>query len=84
MQDEIRRRFVGALERDRAGNTSGRHVVVSHSMGTVIAYDCLKRVPECPQVDFFVTIGCPLGVSEIRDKLRPESVVAVPPGRAMA
>jgi len=41
-------------------------------MGTVIAYDCLKRVPECPRVDALITIGSPLGIDEIQDKLKPE------------
>jgi pimeloyl-ACP methyl ester carboxylesterase len=50
----------------------GPHVVVSHSMGTVIAYDCLKRVPEAPAVDALLTIGSPLGLDEIQDKLAPE------------
>ena len=48
------------------------HVVVSHSMGTVIAYDCLKRVAACPPVDALMTLGSPLGLDEIQDKLRPE------------
>ncbi len=70
VQDEIRRRFVEAIE--EGSQKEGPHVVVSHSMGTVIAYDCLKRVPNCPQVDALMTIGCPLGLDEIQDKLRPE------------
>jgi pimeloyl-ACP methyl ester carboxylesterase len=45
---------------------------VSHSMGTVIAYDLLRRVPECPAVDALVTIGSPLGLDEIQDRFRPE------------
>ena len=66
IQEEIRRRF---LKRLREGaEKPGPHVVVSHSMGTVIAYDCLKRVPDCPPVDALVTIGSPLGLDEIQDK----------------
>lgn len=66
---EIRQRFVAALR--QAGERPGPHVVISHSMGTVIAYDCLKRVPECPRVDALVTIGSPLGLDEIQDALVP-------------
>ena len=69
VQDEIRRRFVAAIE--AAAETSGPHIVVSHSMGTVIAYDCLKRVEECPSVDALMTIGSPLGLDEVQDKLKP-------------
>ena len=46
VQDEIRGRMIKALQEGAA--KSAPHVVVSHSMGTVIAYDCLMRVPECP------------------------------------
>lgn len=70
VQDEIRRRFLEAL-RDGA-EREGPHVVISHSMGTVIAYDCLNRVPDCPAVDALITIGSPLGLDEIQDKLAPE------------
>jgi len=70
VQQEIRRRFVEAVR--KGAERPGPHVVVSHSMGTVIAYDCLKRVPECPRVDGLVTIGSPLGLDEIQDALQPE------------
>jgi hypothetical protein len=68
IQQTIRKRFVEALG---APDVSGPHIVVSHSMGTVIAYDCLKRVDACPRVDGLITIGSPLGLDEIQDKLQP-------------
>ena len=70
VQDEIRQRFVTAVQ--AGANQPGPHIVVSHSMGTVVAYDCLKRVADCPQVDGLMTIGSPLGLDEVQDKLRPE------------
>jgi hypothetical protein len=69
IQQTIRRRFVDKL---RAAEVTRPHVVVSHSMGTVIAYDCLKRVAECPQVDGLITLGSPLGLDEVQDQLRPQ------------
>jgi hypothetical protein len=69
VQQEIRGRFVQALK--AAAGHGPPHVVVSHSMGTVIAYDCLKRVPDCPRVDALVTLGSPLGIDEVQDKLQP-------------
>jgi pimeloyl-ACP methyl ester carboxylesterase len=69
VQDEIRRRFIAELS--KVGGAKP-HIVVSHSMGTVIAYDCLKRVADCPAVDGLITLGSPLGLDEIQDKLRPE------------
>jgi hypothetical protein len=68
VQDEIRGRFVRAL---KEVHTDGRHVVVSHSMGTVIAYDCLKQVDDCTGVDGLMTLGSPLGIDEVQDKLKP-------------
>ncbi len=69
VQDEIRRRTVQVLQEGAA--KPGPHVVVGHSMGTVIAYDCLKRVAACPAVDGLMTIGSPLGLDEVQDKLQP-------------
>ncbi len=68
IQQTIRRRFVDALA---APVVTRPHVVVSHSMGTVIAYDCLKRVTDCAPVDGLVTLGSPLGLDEVQDKLQP-------------
>lgn len=70
VQDEIRRRFVAAMH--AVPRTSAPHIVVGHSMGTLIAYDCLKRMPKCPQIDGMMTIGSPLGVDEVQDCLAPE------------
>jgi hypothetical protein len=68
IQDTIRERFVKRL----AAVDSAPHVVVSHSLGTVIAYDCLQRVPGCAAIDGLITIGSPLGLDEVQDRLRPE------------
>lgn len=68
IQQTIRKRFVDTVCNKEI---EGPHVVVSHSMGTVIAYDCLKRVADCAQVDGLITIGCPLGLDEVQDKLQP-------------
>ena len=72
VRDEIRSRALAVLAEgaEKAGDNA--HVVVSHSMGTVIAYDCLKRVAECPPVTALMTIGSPLGLDEVQDKLHPE------------
>jgi hypothetical protein len=41
-------------------------------MGTMIAYDCLHRVAECPRIDSLMTLGSPLGVDELQDCYKPE------------
>lgn len=68
VRDEVRGRFTGPLEEvDRRP-----HVVVAHSLGSVIAYDCLKRVAGIRDIDLLVTVGSPLGLSEVQHNLRPE------------
>ncbi len=68
VQDEIRSRFLANL----ASVDADRHLVIAHSMGTVISYDVLKRVPDSTSVDTIITLGSPLGLSEIQDQLSPE------------
>jgi hypothetical protein len=73
VQDHIRRLFVEQLKQDSA-QCDGAHVVVSHSMGTVISYDCLKNVADCPSVSGYMTLGSPLGISEVYDNFKPKYV----------
>jgi hypothetical protein len=70
IQRTIRGRFVDAL---CAPTVSRPHIVVSHSLGTVIAYDCLKRVGSSPTIDGLITLGSPLGLDEIQDRLQLQS-----------
>lgn len=64
VRDELRRRFMASLR--EAAALGGPVVVVSHSMGTIIAYDCLKHEPDCPAVQGLVTLGSPLGLDEVQ------------------
>jgi hypothetical protein len=70
IRDVIRDRVVKTLQ--EGADQPGPHIVISHSMGTVIIYDCLKRVEATPRVDALVTVGSPLGLTEIQDQLKPE------------
>lgn len=65
---ELRDRLVKDLQRAR--EVAEKVVVVSHSMGTMIAYDVLRNVADCPKVDTLFTLGSPLGISEVQDELR--------------
>jgi hypothetical protein len=69
VQTEIRRRTLAALAAAPEGE---RHVVVGHSLGSVIAYDVLKRAPDAPAADGLLTLGSPLGIDEVQDRLQPE------------
>lgn len=71
VQDEIRARTLQALKDGSEQAGDGAHVVVSHSMGTVIAYDCLKRVDGCTKVSGLMTVGSPLGLDEVQDMMQP-------------
>lgn len=71
VKDHIRKLFVDQLKEDSANNTEGTHIVVSHSMGTVVSYDCLKNVSDCPNISGYMTVGSPLGISEVFDNLKP-------------
>lgn len=71
VQSHIRKLFVDQLAIDKA-NSDGPHVVVAHSMGTVISYDCFKNVQSCPAVDGYLTLGSPLGISEVHDNFHPD------------
>jgi hypothetical protein len=48
-------------------------IIVSHSLGTVIAYDLLRRDGEASgwKVPLFVTLGSPLAIAAIKRLLRP-------------
>jgi hypothetical protein len=57
----------------RGAFTPGREsIVVSHSLGTVVAYDVLRTKDVVPQnVPLFMTLGSPLGVKVVRKSLQP-------------
>ena len=66
VRETIRARLLAALNACPEGT---RRVVAGHSQGTFIAYDVLTGVADCPPVDGFMTIGSPLGVDEVQDRL---------------
>ena len=50
-----------------------QNVVVAHSLGTIVAYNLLRREGEENKWDipFFMTLGSPLGVTMIKESLKP-------------
>ena len=67
-EPDVRRK---ARERVKAAISPDTRVVVAHSLGSVIAYEALCDDP-ASQVDVFVTLGSPLGISNlIFNKLDP-------------
>ena len=67
VRDKIEGGVRKALQRGRPT------VVVSHSLGTVVAYNLLRREGKDQgwKVPLFVTLGSPLGVEAIRSGLAP-------------
>lgn len=53
------------------GITTERTVVVGHSLGSVVAYDALRKDKRKIDVILYLTVGSPLGVEQIRTALRP-------------
>ena len=47
------------------------HVIVCHSMGTILAYDCIRNRADCPPIDGLITLGSPLGLDEVQDAIAP-------------
>jgi hypothetical protein len=68
------RRDVRSRARDdlyAAAQHPGPHVVIGHSLGSVVAYDVLTDSHDVPRVDALITVGSPLGLSEVRAGLTP-------------
>jgi hypothetical protein len=67
-QDAIRERLREPL---RAAHAKGRQIMlIAHSMGTIVAYDVLRAADRgLPglQIAHFVTLGSPLGLTEIKE-----------------
>lgn len=56
---------------DRLRSGGGPFVVVAHSQGSMIAYEVLRQLDRAEvQVPLFVTIGSPLGLTEVKDVFR--------------
>lgn len=69
VRTEVRTRLLRVLEQGAA--RPGPHLVLGHSLGSVVAYDVLRNVEGCPRVDTLLTVGSPLGLDEVQDRLQP-------------
>jgi len=46
-------------------------VVVGHSLGSIVSYSLLRECEDTTQVTLFVTIGSPLGMVTVKNRLQP-------------
>ena len=75
VREEIHRRLAGAIV-----DADEPFVLVSHSQGTVAAYEVLHAIADRPEAALFATLGSPLGLQEVQDLLLEErDALEVPP-----
>jgi hypothetical protein len=67
--DEVRDKLNGIVAAALAPGE--RTVVVGHSLGSVVAYDTLRKESRKLDVPLYLTVGSPLGVELIRTSLSP-------------
>ncbi|MEB3753747.1 hypothetical protein [Acinetobacter sp. MD2(2019)] len=48
-----------------------KHIVIAHSLGTVIAYNILQELPEQYQIERFITLASPLPFNVVQRHLEP-------------
>lgn len=75
VRTELRQRLLDNLHAARL--VADKTVIISHSMGTMVAYDVLRNVPDCPPVETLFTLGSPLGIQEVQDELVAEDAERV-------
>lgn len=59
-------------------------VLISHSLGTVVAMDLLTRLPDQVEVVQLVTAGSPLGMDTVFKRLLAGEPAAARPGQGLA
>lgn len=87
---DMRETVLDVVERDlrKALPDGGELVVVGHSLGSIVGYDLMTRLPEDVQVRLLVTAGSPLGYPVVQNNLlgkergRKPAVPASVPRRA--
>lgn len=63
--DEVHQRILASLEADQT------HLIVAHSLGTVIAYNLLQQLSPRYKIQRFITLGSPLAFKVIQSRLTP-------------
>ncbi|AII10558.1 hypothetical protein [Rhodococcus opacus] len=81
--EDMRDKVLSVVERDLRETlpTGGDIVVVGHSLGSIVAYDLLTRLPPSQKVRMLVTAGSPLGFPIVQKNLlgkQPGRKPAVP------
>lgn len=81
--DEPKRRFLRGKLRDALLAQKGKRIMlIAHSMGSIVAYDVLRALGKENsniEVSHFVTLGSPLGVPHVLQKIRKENAAVRTP-----
>lgn len=51
--------------------TEKKTVVIGHSLGSLVSFNVLRQTTETLDISLFMTIGCPMGIRYISDRLKP-------------
>lgn len=70
VRTELRTRLLNDLVNLK--KTAEKIVIISHSMGTIVAYDVIRNCKDCPFVHTLITTGSPLGIREVQQELLAE------------
>lgn len=74
-KSDVRNRIRGKLATVLQQHEDKRVCLIAHSMGSIIAYDVLRAGEQRPPaIDYFVTIGSPLGLPIVTQHIRGEFV----------
>lgn len=73
-RDQMRDRLRSLLPAD-----GGPYIVVAHSQGSIVAFDVLTELSSSsPVIALLVTIGSPLGIAEVKDKIeQPRAIPSI-------
>ena len=55
----------------RPSLSRGPAIIVAHSLGTIVAYNLLRATGQDGRFPLLVTVGSPLGIGAVKDKIMP-------------
>ena len=76
--NNLRNTLRSRLKEEILKHKDKRIMILSHSMGTIIAYDVLREIGKgdsTMRIDYFITMGSPLGLPHVKYKITQESAL---------
>lgn len=72
IDDLVMTQIINGLPKDE------KVVIISHSLGTIIAYDLMRRLRHQVKVKLLLTAGSPLGIEIVKCRLGPPPLICLP------